>query len=101
MILIFTTFHKKSDAVKIGKGLLAKRLIACYNLLSVESAYWWKGELLDDNEILMILKTKETNFVKIESFIKKHSGYEVPEIISIKPSKVNKPYLDWLNTETK
>jgi len=101
MILIFTTFHKKSEAVKIGQGLLKKRLIACYNLIPVESAYWWKGKILDDKETLMTLKTKNENFTKIESYIKKHSGYEIPEVVAIKPSSLNRSYLKWINKETK
>ena len=101
MIFIFTTLHKKSDAVKIGKALLKQRLIACYNLLSIGSSYWWKGKILDDKETLMILKTKEANFAKIEDDIKKHSGYEVPEIVAIKSTRVSKDYLKWINSETR
>jgi uncharacterized protein involved in tolerance to divalent cations len=48
----------------------------------------------------MILKTKESNFVKIEIYIKKHSGYEVPEVVAIKASKVSRTYLAWLQKET-
>lgn len=101
MILIFTTFHNKADARKIGKALLKQRFIACYNLFPVESAYWWKGKVLDDKETLMILKTKEANFAKIEAYIKKKSGYEIPEIIAVKAAKVNKSYSDWLESEIK
>lgn len=100
MILIFTTFNKKSEAIKIGKLLLKERLIACYNLFPIESGYWWKGKIVDDKEFLMILKTKDANFSKIESFVKKHHSYKVPEIIAIKTSTVSKSYLNWLNAET-
>lgn len=101
MIVILTTLHKKTNAIKIGKGLLKERLIACYNLFPVESAYWWKGKILEENEILIILKTKKTNFGKVEKYIKENSGYEVPEIVAITPTKVNKPYLNWINSEVK
>ena len=101
MILLFTTFHKKETALKIGKSLLKDRLIACYNLLPVESAYWWKGEIVGDKEILMILKTRKENFDQVESQIKKHSGYEIPEVLAVTPSQVNKSYLDWIHSETK
>ena len=100
MILIFTTFHKKLDARKIGKSLLKQKLIACYSLFPVESAYWWKKKIVDDKEFLMILKTKETNFTNIEAYIKSHSGYEIPEVVAIKASRVNKPYLSWITKET-
>ena len=101
MILLFTTFHKKETALKIGKSLLKDRLIACYNLLPVESAYWWKGEIVGDKEILMILKTRKENFDQVESQIKKHSEYETPEVLVVTPNQVNKSYLDWIHSETK
>ena len=101
MILLFTTFHKKETALKIGKSLLKDRLIACYNLLPVDSAYWWKGEIVGGKEILMILKTRKENFNQVESQIKKHSEYETPEVLVVTPNQVNKSYLDWIHSETK
>lgn len=101
MILILTTLHKKEAAVKIGKELLKKRIIACYNLLPIESAYWWRGRITEENEVLMILKTRKGNFEKVESHLKKHSGYETPEVVSIEASKANKSYLNWIDSETK
>lgn len=100
MIFIFTTLNKKETAVKIGRDLLNKRIIACYNLFPIESAYWWKGRITQENEVLMILKTRKGNFEKVEIHLKKHSGYETPEVFAVEASKVNKPYLDWINSET-
>mgnify|MGYP001610630265 CR=1 FL=1 len=99
MILIISAFNNKSEAAKIGKALLSEKLIACYNLFPIESGYLWKGKIVDDKEILMILKTKDKNFSKIESFIIKHHSYEVPEIVAVKATFVSKPYLNWLNSE--
>ena len=101
MILVLTTLSKKEAAVKIGRDLLKKRVIACYNLLPIESAYWWKGRITEENEVLAILKTKDENFEKVKSHLKKHSGYETPEVVAIEASKVNKSYLNWIYTETK
>lgn len=99
MILILTTFGKKTEAVKIGKALLEKKLIACYNLFPVDSSYRWKGKIVDDKELLMIIKTKDKNFAKVEDFIKGNHSYEIPEIVAIKAEKVGKPYLKWLMEE--
>ncbi|MBI2327177.1 divalent-cation tolerance protein CutA [Candidatus Curtissbacteria bacterium] len=101
MILIFTTFHKLVTARKIGDLLLKERLIACYNLFPVKSAYLWKGKIEKSNEVLIILKTKDSNFEKIKEIIQEHSGYEVPEVVAIKSSKVSETYLNWLISETK
>ena len=101
MLLIFTTIGSKATAYKVGRKLLEEKLIACYNLTEVESSYWWAGQIKMGNEVLMILKTKEENFDKIETFLKENSGYDVPEIVAVKPEKVNQPYLDWVDKETK
>jgi periplasmic divalent cation tolerance protein len=99
MIVIVTTLHKKEMAQKIGRGLLEKRLIACYNLCPIESAYWWKGDILAEDEILVIMKTTEDKFVDIEQYFMKSSGYEVPELIALKPHQVNELYKKWVNKE--
>lgn len=100
MILIYSTFDNKKEAAKAGKELLKKRLIACYNLMPVESAYLWKGKIEEENEILMICKTKKDNFDKVEKYLTQHSDYEIPEVVAVETSKVNKLYLDWINSET-
>ena len=100
MIVIFTTLNKKDKALKIGMGLLRAKLIACFNLFPVTSAYWWKGKIISEKETMMILKTKVQNYKKIESYIKKHSDYEIPEVVTVKPSQVSKPYLKWIEKES-
>ena len=100
MITIVTTLHKKEDAVRIGKGLLEKRLIACYNLWPIKSSYWWKGEILEEPETMMLLKTQAAHFDKIADYIKRESGYEVPDIFSLGPNQVVPSFDNWVKDET-
>jgi periplasmic divalent cation tolerance protein len=99
MFLIITTLHKKESAVAIGKALLKNKYIVCYNLFPIESAYWWKGKIIEENEVMMIMKTRTEFFEKIEKFIKEHSGYDVPEVIGFAPDKTNTAYLKWITEE--
>jgi len=100
MIAIVTTLHKKEDAVRIGKGLLEKRLIACFNLWTIESAYWWKGEILEEPETMMLIKTQPRHYEDIASYIKKQSGYEVPDIFTLSPNKTYPAFDAWVEEET-
>ena len=100
MILIFTTATNRKQAVEIGDKLLREKTIACYNLVPIQSKYWWKGKIISDNEFLLLLKAPEQNYKKVEKTILENSIYETPEVIAIKPSKVNNKYLDWLNALT-
>jgi periplasmic divalent cation tolerance protein len=96
MISIITTLHKKEDALRIGKGLLKKRLIACYNLWPIESSYWWKGKLLEETETMMLLKTMPSQFNEIADYIKNESGYEVPDIFSLEPDQTHGAFDNWV-----
>ena len=100
MIIILTTLHKKETALSIGKGLLESRLIACYNLFPIESAYWWKGKIIEEHETMMLMKTRDEHFDNVSAYIKEHSGYDVPEVICLPPEKVNESYLKWVTDET-
>lgn len=101
MILVVTTLHKKADAVRIGKGLLEQRLIACYNLWPIESSYWWKGDILSEPETMMTLKTTKEHFDAISAYIKEQSGYEVPDIFTLAPGQTHPAFDNWVKEETK
>jgi periplasmic divalent cation tolerance protein len=101
MILIFTTLKNRQESAKVGLSLLEKRLIACYNLLPVNSTYWWGGKIVNEREFLMIMKTSQVNFTKVQKFIKENSSYQTPEILSVKVSGVDQKYLAWLETQIK
>ena len=100
MIAVITTLHKKEDAIRIGKGLLEKRLIACYNLWPIESAYWWKGKILEEPENMMLLKTQPEHFDAIVNYIKEESGYEVPDVFSLEVSNIAAVFMQWVEAET-
>ncbi len=99
MILIYTTFKNKTEAKKIITHLLKKKLIACANLLPIESTYRWKGKINNDKEIAAILKTKEENWNKIKEEIKKLHSYDYPCIIKIN-AEANKEFAEWIDSET-
>ncbi len=100
MIVVIATLHDKKDAVRIGKGLLEKRLIACYNLWPIESAYWWKGRILDEKETFVFMKSQAKHFEAVRAYIKKGSGYEIPEVIALAPKDVDKSFAGWVKSET-
>ncbi len=99
--IINCTTATKEDAVKIAKHLVDKKLIACCNIIpSIQSIYRWNNELNEDDETLMIMKTKTELYEKVEAEIKKLHSYEVPEIICTPIIEGNSEYLNWIYKQT-
>jgi periplasmic divalent cation tolerance protein len=101
-ILILTTTNSRANADKIGKTLVLDKLAACVNIVEkVSSIYEWKGELIEDNEFLLIIKSKKELFSEVEEKIKSLHPYETPEIISFDISAGSRDYLSWINSTCK
>lgn len=101
-IVIYITISSRDEAKKLGRALVEEKLVACTTIMSpVHSIYHWQGELCDDEETLMILKTKRELFSEIEVRVKELHSYAVPEIIAMPIVEGSENYLSWLRNETK
>lgn len=97
MVIIYTTCKNKKEAQKIASLLIKLKLAACVKFWPINSQYWWKNKIIKDQEIFLLIETKESFYKKIETLIKKIHSYETPCILSLKVDKIEKNYLQWLN----
>lgn len=101
ILLCFTTCSSLEEARKIAKELLAKRLIACANIIpKIESHYLWKERLEKGNEALLALKTKRELQGNVEEEIKRLHSYKLPAIEFVEAS-AGKEVREWVEGETK
>ena len=100
MVLIYITVPNKKEAQKISKYLLSKKLCACTNIFPIESFYLWKNKIQNSKEYVVLAKTIDKNYRKIEQEIIKIHSYSTPCVIKIK-ADANKEYLDWIKNELK
>src|SRR5882672_144969 len=98
-LLVFTTLPSADKAAELAKALVEERLAACANLLpAIRSIYRWQGKLQDENEVLLLLKTRAEHLERLKLRILELHPYEVPAV----PVEAGyQPYLDWLAGETK
>ncbi|WP_431063401.1 divalent-cation tolerance protein CutA [Methanobacterium sp.] len=99
-VLVYITTSGKEESKKIANTLVKDKLAACVNIVSsIESIYLWKGEIENDNESLLIVKTKVDNINKIIQRVKEIHSYETPAILAIPIIEGSKDYLDYLDKE--
>ncbi|MEE8393935.1 MAG: divalent-cation tolerance protein CutA, partial [Rhodospirillales bacterium] len=66
----------------------------------IESVYRWKGEVCQDREVALIVKTTDRLVEKVVARIKELHSYDCPCVISIPITGGNPDFLDWIVSET-
>jgi periplasmic divalent cation tolerance protein len=96
-IIVYVTAGKMTEARKIARALVEKRLAACVNVIpKVSSVYRWKDELQTDEEFLLIIKTRRARFDELRKCIETLHSYEIPEVIATPIVDGSANYLNWI-----
>ena len=98
MTLAYITCKDRKEAERVSMHLLKKRLIACANIFPIRSIYRWEGKIVNESENVIIAKTNNKIFKKLENEVKKIHSYEVPCILKI-DAVANKNYGQWAAKE--
>ncbi|KAK1787601.1 hypothetical protein P4O66_016103 [Electrophorus voltai] len=82
----------------IPKHIMEKRMAACVNVLPRTSTmYYWKGEIQDASEILLLVRTRTSVIQKLTDYVKAMHPYEIPEIISFPIEDGSMSYFKWMD----
>lgn len=88
-----------AEAERIAEHLIGRQVAACVNIVpGIRSIYRWQGEICRDDETLLLIKSHDRMWTRLEECIRDVHPYDVPEIISLPIEIGNKAYLDWLNS---
>ncbi|MHA2620425.1 MAG: divalent-cation tolerance protein CutA [bacterium JZ-2024 1] len=99
--IILTTFPANDEkrAKELAQTLVRNRWAGCVWVLpQMFSVYHWEGNLTEDREMLVVVKTDIRQCKDAENAIKRLHPYSVPEIITLKPENVHKDYEAWLTS---
>ena len=97
--LIFCTCPDKNIAENIARLLVESNTAACVNILpSMTSIYQWKGQVEVAEEQLLLIKAPKAHYQAIESTIRSHHPYELPEIIAVSIDRGLPEYLHWIDS---
>jgi periplasmic divalent cation tolerance protein len=100
-VFVYTTWPTTVEAEEAGRALVERRLAACVNILpGMISHYRWEGKVERGEEAVMIIKTRASLAIAVETAVKQLHTYSTPAILVIPLERVEQTYLGWLMAET-
>ena len=101
-VVVRITVPDVKAARKLAKPLVEEGLAACVSIVpGVRSIYRWEGKTCDEQELLLVVKTRRSCFEALERRVRELHPYSVPEVIALPIVEGSAPYLDWLAATTR
>jgi periplasmic divalent cation tolerance protein len=99
-IVVFVT-APADQAPDLARGVVEAGLAACVNIVpTIRSIYRWEGEICDDAEALLVVKTRRSLFSALRDKLVALHPYDVPEVVALPLELGHTPYLEWLEAST-
>ncbi len=99
--IAIATASSKEEAEKLARALLDQGIAACIQVNQIKSYYRWQGKVNVNDEQILLIKCKHSDFADIQKCIKENHSYEVPEIIEIPITAGLPEYLSWISEVTR
>ena len=100
-VVVWTTIGSTADGRGMASILVTERLAACVNVLpEMESFYRWKGQVEDDRERQLVMKTTAARVVALKARVHELHDYEVPEFLVMPIVGGSEAYLNWIREST-
>ena len=95
LLLLITTAPNQLLAEQISKELIERKLAACISIKEIKSIYRWQGNIEENKEFELTIKSIPENLNKLTLILKEKITYEVPEII-YKIFDSENSYFQWI-----
>ena len=83
-------------AADLAETLVDERLAACVNRFPCHSTYRWEGEVLSEDEVVLLAKTTEDRFADLVRRVELLHPYDVPCIERFDETDVHDPFGEWI-----
>ncbi len=99
--LVYVTAPTRDEALRIGRCVVAESLAACANVLDgMTSVYRWNGTVQEEQEAVLLLKTRSELSAAVVNRVQELHPYDVPAILVLPVDGGSKLFLSWIGEET-
>lgn len=81
IIVVHTTTANVDEAKNIANALVGKGLAACVNMHPMTSVYKWKGNVEEEGEVELSIKTTSEMLENVKKTIISMHSYELPALL--------------------
>lgn len=97
-LMVLVTAGSEKEARQLAQALVKKMLAACVNIVpGVTSFYRWQEEVQEDQEWLLLVKTRRDVLQEVIREVQRLHSYDVPEIIALPLVGGSPDYIRWLD----
>ena len=97
-LVVLTTMPDAPQAHALAKTLLGAELAACVQVLPpMVSHFEWKGQLCEESECLVLIKTSRSAWGPLLSKLESCHPYDVPELLAVGAQEWSQAYGAWLH----
>jgi periplasmic divalent cation tolerance protein len=95
-VVVMVTVPDEELGKQISWQVVNDRLAACVNRIKISSTYRWEGEVHNEDEELLLIKTSLASLDRLKEKVLEMHPYDVPEIIALPVISGHTPYLNWI-----
>lgn len=95
--VVLVTMPDADSACDLARRVVQENRAACGNVIpGLTSVYRWDGEIQEDREVLVLLKTVAERLPELKNRVIELHPYEVPEFLALPVFDGHEPYLRWV-----
>lgn len=84
-----------ADAEDLANGIIDRNLAACVNRVACSSTYRWEGEVVSEDEVILLAKTTANRYAELVEYVEATHPHDVPCIEQFEESEVLPAFAQW------
>ncbi len=98
-VLVYSTAGDREEAKRIARRLIEEGLAACVNIWPIESVYEWEGDVEEDEEVALLVKTTAEKAERVVRRIVELHSYDVPAVLVVPVLGGHEEFLKWIKEQ--
>jgi len=94
MISVYTAVPDEETAERMARDLVEERVAACVNYHAVSSVYRWEGDVVEEDEYALGVKTA-LPYDEVRGKIEEVHPYDLPAVLRAE-TEANEAYDEWV-----